>query len=300
MIRDPVLFLVRQGVAQDRVAEIALVQPGEIENVVVEHFIQGGVDVVDQIRSFLVRDQIIGGRTDLFDRREIAFHHHADFQVEVDLPGTQVGFLLRNGIVFDDLEIDILLFAPLFQEVGRDRPGRDADRLSVQGRMIAGRDGCVVVQCIQIVVFVPHRLVRVQDHFGAFLRVAEVIEEIDLSREKLFHAVGKTVAGDILDIPSGVCSDHLDVVERVTGVRFVVLVDHHQSFEMGVRDPDDFVAAVIGAEKHPGQKEKQYAEKQDCPVEPDSGRFQMNRASHFQLKQSGLCSCDMRVLSKMQ
>ena len=67
---------------------------------------------------------------------------------------------------------------------------------------------------------------------------------------------------------------------------------------MRVGDTDDFVVTVVGAEKRPGQKEEQYAEKQDCPAEPDPGQFQMNRACHFQLKQRWLCSCDIRALSK--
>ena len=81
VLGEPVLFLKRQVAAQDRFGKVPFLKSVEIGKVVVHHFFRCGIDVFDQIGSFLVRDQIIRGRTDFFDCRKIVVHQHADFQV---------------------------------------------------------------------------------------------------------------------------------------------------------------------------------------------------------------------------
>ena len=115
VVRNPFFLLQSQIAAQGGIGEIPFLQPGEIIKVVVEDFLHCGIDVVDQIGPSLSHDQIIRGRTDFFDSRKIAFRQHAEFQVEIDFPGEQIGFFLRNVFVFDNLQIDVLFLAPFFQ-----------------------------------------------------------------------------------------------------------------------------------------------------------------------------------------
>ena len=85
VVRNPVSFLNRQIEAQHGVGKVLLLKSGEKIKVVLKHFVHCGIDIVDQIGSVFVRDQIVCGGTDFFNRREIAFRQHADFQIKIDL-----------------------------------------------------------------------------------------------------------------------------------------------------------------------------------------------------------------------
>ena len=110
---QPIPFLVCEAVAEHRVGEILLFQPGQIVDIVFEDVAERGIDVGNQIRSRLVCHEIIRGRPNFLNRRQIALREHADLKVKVDLPGEQIGLLVRDGLVFDNVERHAFLFTPI-------------------------------------------------------------------------------------------------------------------------------------------------------------------------------------------
>ena len=111
----------------------------------------------------------------------------------------------------------------------------------------------------------PHRFIRELESFRPSLGVTDVVGKVDFAGIKFSYALGETVALDVLDLPSRVEANRLNVIEDVTGHRLVVGVHHHQAIVFLIGDTNDLLFAFLTAEKDSRQKQQRRADDQDRP-----------------------------------
>ena len=144
---------------------------------------------------------------------------------------------------------------------------RQTDALALHGGIVAGNNRGIAIQCVQIVVFIPHRFVGKEYQLCAFLRVTDVIEEVDLARQKFFHALEKSIAWDKFQVPSGICTKQLNIVIRIAGHGIPRLIQHHHSVNSCGGNADNLPRTdTLGARNLPRKKEKDHDKKHHGPM----------------------------------
>ena len=253
---DPVFFVAGEVAAEDGVGEVAFLEAGEVVEVVVDDLFHGEVDVVDEVGAELAGDEEVGGGADLGDGGEVAVGEHADFEVEVDFAGAEGVLLFGDAVVFDDAQADILAPGPLFEQADLDGAGGDADGLAVEGGVVVGDDGGVVLGGVEVVVLEAHGLVGEEEGLGALLGVADFVVDVGVAVLELADAVEEVVAGDEFDVPSGVGGDGLDEVVGVAGDGLAVFVDDHLAVEFLAGDAHGLAGLLLGGAEGPGEQQE--------------------------------------------